>query len=369
MSTPLLKTFCAALVFGITVGMIISVVMPQPPSETAAPRTYPIINQKYHAIQNVPGTALLLSGEAIADKGHYIAALSAPFYSKTRNSRVYLIDIEGGAFNVVGETAHLPKEVNPQAIAIHKNTLIVSNHLSAEDSVVMYDLGAAFSGTLKKLGSIPNIFRPTGLLVSGDRLYITSYGSEYMAMQGLYVYEATDDGWEQVANYLYSELFDSDDFNEWPDLGPIALTIVGNIAYVANQYSANFSMFDLGKNGKEAYLGHIKGPMQRILYPLGISHYRDTLYFAEHIHSFIAAFPVSKKTGDRVPRDIITFSYETPYEPCYPYGFIAQAGYLFTGCEAGHIMMSSLKEGTHRVATLPDAASVTSFTRLSDARD
>ena len=333
------------------------------------PSLYPLYQ---HGIQYDVGTGLPL-----ANQQDMILALSTPKYNRTRNARVYLIGKgTDGAYKVVGQTPSLPDKQDPQGIAVYGHELLVVNHQGLPDSVVIYDLGAAFSGQLKVIGIIPNLWRPTSVLVHDNRLYITCYGGRSMRGQGVYVYKKGAKGeWIQVQRYLYRDLFGrkpfGNDFNEWPDLGPIAIVIKDEVAYVSNQYSGSIILLDLHAPAEKALINRLSGPSTRLYHPLGMAFYQDKLFVAEHIHNYIAEFQVTKQGHadslfNIVPDHIFT---DTDNEMS-PYDILAKDGNIFvatlSSSSSSIYVFSVAANGLVKPPTIsvPNDASITALTTI-----
>lgn len=312
-----------------------------------------------------------------------MVGLSTPKYSKDNNSRIYLIRISQGKASVVGRTPPLPPELDPQGVAVYRNELIVANHQSLTDAIVIYDLGAAFSGELKVIGKIPNLPRPTRIRFRKGQLYVLCYGfgegDNYWG-QGLYVYAKDADGvWRQVRRYQYENLFGPglDHFTEWENFGPIALAVRNRIAYVVSQVSSSIALIDLDAKPKHAYLGRIAGSESKLFYPLGIAFHEDKLFVSDHLHDFIAQYDASGTrlgVGDPLPEKIVPLPDrgKAKYKMVEPYAMLIAANRLFVSST----MMPELYmydpanlEKDPAIIPLPDNAIITTLGKVNHAAD
>jgi len=333
----------------------------------AVPAFYPLYQ---HGHQISKGTPL-----SRPDQQDMIVALSTPKYSKQANSHVYLIGKPFGkdGFTVIAQSPPLPKESDPQSITTYGGELIVANHQNVGNSIVIYDLKAAFSGELRTIGHIPNLPSPTSVLIQNGKLYVTCYGRYHMRGQGIYVYAKDSDGvWQQVQRYLYRDIFGhsawSNDYAQWSDLAPIAMAVKDNIAYISNQHSSSIMLVDLTKPPEESLIGRIAGPDSRIYYPLGISFTNDGMYVAEHIHNYISELPIFTQGGDPTPKNI----FWDKQDKMTPYDILTKNGYLFvasiTSSQLYMFSTDAVEKNSPALIPLPDHAAITSLANINPAK-
>jgi DNA-binding beta-propeller fold protein YncE len=320
-----------------------------------------------HGIQHAAGTPLLSASNDL------MLALSTPKYNKRHNSRIYLIGKSaGGNYSVMGQTASLPEKPDPQAVAAYRGELIVANHQGRDDSIVIYDLKAAFSSELKVIGGIPNLPAPTNLTIYANRLYVTCVGHYGMRGQGIYVYEKDGHGeWAQVQRFLYRDVFGhtlfSNDYSQWGEMGPIAIAVKGNLAYVADQVSGSVALLDLSQPPEKAFLGRLSGPDSHIYYPLGIALDQERLFIAEHMYNYVAEFKTPLEGGNATPVHI----FSDARNEVTPYNVLAKNGRLFIANLASPSLYAfSYGDGASTepvIIPLPDGASITSLANINES--
>jgi len=301
-------------------------------------------------------------------------ALSSPKYSEKSNSRVYLLGSDRrGKYNLVAQSPSLPKEVDPQGVAVFRNELLIANHQGRSTSIAIYDLGAAFSGELKEIGRIPNLPSPTSVTIHGSRLFVTCYGKYSMRGQGIYVYEKDDSGaWKQVQRFGYRDLFGrtalSQDYSKWPDLGPISMTVDNDIAYVSNMHSGSVLTVDMRISPRKAVIGRLAGSHSKVYYPLGVVIYRHKMYVAEHIHNFMAEYDFKNGIVGQSPERVFT----EPRDVMNLYGLLADNGnILAASLLPAQIYVFPIAGNRTRepsVIMLPDGATITALARVAYAR-